>query len=113
MAGGGRTVPTRTVARPSSDGPRGIRSALSATVRASTMALLRGRPSMRFQRFLTALLPTICLLLGGCDEWTHKQRYFTYCDDTGCYLCTPQGCSSQGGVSPGGSCRANPECAAG
>ena len=50
--------------------------------------------------------------LGGCDMRGGKQRYYTYCDNTGCYTCTRDGCTPTGGTNSG-QCRVSHDCAEG
>jgi len=64
------------------------------------------------QRILMAVLPLLAFAAVGCDFFDHKEKYYTYCDATGCYTCDQNGCSPQG-TNPGGSCRANQDCAPG
>jgi hypothetical protein len=69
---------------------------------------------MQSKKLWFALLPVLSfvpLALGGCDAWSH-QKYFTYCDDTGCYTCNEQGCTPSAGPTTG-SCRAASDCAEG
>ena len=38
------------------------------------------------QRILTAALPLLLLAAAsGCDFFDHKEKFYTYCDATGCY----------------------------
>ena len=37
------------------------------------------------QRILMAVLPLLVFAAGGCDFFWHKERFYTYCDATGCY----------------------------
>jgi len=64
------------------------------------------------QRILMAALPLLMIALGGCDFFKHKEKFYTYCDSTGCYTCDQRGCSATG--APTGSvCRSNTDCASG
>lgn len=58
-------------------------------------------------------LLAIVSLATGCDFWGGgKNRYYTYCDATGCYTCTDNGCAPTGGR-VGGKCGTSRDCAEG
>src|SRR5262245_51789694 len=60
-------------------------------------------------------LLSLLSLAAGCGFWGEdhgKQRYYTYCDQTGCYTCTSEGCAPTGGA-PNGACRTASDCAQG
>jgi hypothetical protein len=37
------------------------------------------------QRILSAALPLLVFAVAGCDLFHNKDRFYTYCDATGCY----------------------------
>lgn len=51
------------------------------------------------RRLVFAVLPLLTLL-AGCGLFKNKERYYTYCDATGCYSCTVDGCQRTGGDNP-------------
>src|SRR4051812_30978943 len=69
-----------------------------------------GGTSMR--RLVFAVLPLFALL-AGCFK--NKERYYTYCDATGCYECDAYGCHGANQPNGGGpnSCRSSSDCAEG
>src|SRR5579859_3020008 len=64
------------------------------------------RPAMR--RMLLAAL----LVASGCDLFKSPDRFYTYCDATGCYRCDESGCSPAGAPT-GASCQTSADCAQG
>ena len=56
------------------------------------------------QRILMAALPLFLFAASGCDFFQHKEKFYTYCDATGCYTCDQNGCSNAVGVPTGSSC---------
>ena len=65
------------------------------------------------QRILMAALPLFLFAASGCDFFQHKEKFYTYCDSTGCYTCDQNGCSNSVGVPTGSQCGANAQCASG
>src|SRR5262249_7445759 len=62
---------------------------------------------------VAALLPLLSLL-AGCKMFEHKDRYYTYCDATGCYACDDTGCRPNGtGGGNTTACPSNAQCQAG
>ena len=51
---------------------------------------------MRFAK-LFAVLPLLSAI-GGCDFFSKKDSYHTYCDESGCYHCDERGCTQDGKV---------------
>src|SRR5258708_7226673 len=68
------------------------------------------------RRIVMAVLPLVSLLAAGCDFFNggdSKEKFYTYCDATGCYTCNENGCSRNPGVPTGGSCTSNADCSEG
>jgi hypothetical protein len=64
------------------------------------------------RRIVMAVIPL--LAAAGCDFFDHKQKFYTYCDDTGCYTCDETGCRPRSGApSPGRACRTDADCSQG
>ena len=62
----------------------------------------------------TPMLGAIFLFLQtGCVGEDNKARFYTYCDQAGCYECGPTGCTGLAGRPPGASCKTANECAPG
>ena len=53
------------------------------------------------QRILMAALPLFLFAASGCDFFQHKEKFYTYCDATGCYTCDQNGCANPVGVPTG------------
>ena len=66
------------------------------------------------RRILMAVLPLLLVVIaaGGCDFFRNKERFYTYCDATGCYTCDQNGCNAAG-TAPGSACKSNAMCAQG
>src|ERR1700736_1013739 len=59
---------------------------------------------------VAALLPLL-MLLAGCKLFEHRDRYYTYCDATGCYACDDTGCRPNGAAGGGtAGCTSNAQC---
>lgn len=76
---------------------------------------------MRSVRTIQGLIALAMPLLGavmllaqaGCSSDDNKSRFYTYCDNTGCYSCDQYGCGLAPGRPPGVACASNGECAPG
>lgn len=55
----------------------------------------------------------VLLAQAGCFNDEDKARFYTYCDNTGCYSCDERGCGLQPGRPPGVACASSSECAPG
>lgn len=71
------------------------------------------RPLQGLIRFVMPLLGAFALMMQGCTDDNQKARFYTYCDNTGCYSCDANGCGALPGRPPGVACKASSECAPG
>lgn len=76
---------------------------------------------MRSVRTIQGLIALAMPLLGavvllaqaGCANDENKARFYTYCDNTGCYQCDETGCGLSPGRPPGVACASSNDCAPG
>lgn len=55
----------------------------------------------------------VLMAQAGCVSDENKARFYTFCDNTGCYQCDEQGCGALEGRPPGVACASSSECAPG